>query len=381
MKVIYLSKRKIFFQFCLVIACAAFGWFLRARLIPLSEGPGGREIPYVVTVETALEDVTPQKKYIATVEAINSVDIKSQVTGYLDKVLFTEGGFVRKDQTLFVIEQDKYIEDVNAAEAEVAKARANLKQITADHGRNKTLFRQKVITKSNIELSESALAQAQAALRQAEASAALARINLGHTQIKAPFDGYIGKALMTRGNYVDASGRTLARVVQVSPIRISFSVTDKDRLLAMRRTGTDAARTDNIKIVLADGEIIPADVSAMFFESEINSLTATVTAYADVMNASKLMLPGNHVDIIVGTEDERRAITLPPSAFIQDRSGTFVFVLDEEGKARKTYLKLGALIDGRQIVESGLEPGRHVVVEGMQKIENGSPVRQSRAVK
>ena len=129
MKVIHLSKRKIFFQFCLVIACIAFGWFLKARLIPVSEGAAGREIPYVVTVEAALEDVAPQKKYIATVEAINSVDIKSQVTGYLDKVLFTEGGFVKKDQTLFVIEQDKYVEDVNAAEAEVAKARANLKQI------------------------------------------------------------------------------------------------------------------------------------------------------------------------------------------------------------------------------------------------------------
>lgn len=381
MKVIHLSKRKIFFQFCLVIACIAFGWFLKARLIPVSEGAAGREIPYVVTVEAALEDVAPQKKYIATVEAINSVDIKSQVTGYLDKVLFTEGGFVKKDQTLFVIEQDKYVEDVNAAEAEVAKARANLKQIAADHGRNKTLFRQKVITKSNIELSESALAQAQAAVRQAEANAALARINLGHTEIKAPFDGYIGKALMTKGNYVDASGHTLARVVQVSPIRVSFSVTDKDHLLAMRRTGTDAARTDNIKIVLADGEIVPAEVSSMFFESEVNSLTATVTAYVDVMNASKLMLPGNHVDIIVGTEDERRAVTLPQSAFIQDRFGTFVFALDEDGKAQKTYLKLGALIDGRQIVENGLEAGQRVVVEGMQKVENGSPVRQSLAVK
>lgn len=93
------------------------------------------------------------------------------------------------------------------------------------------------------------------------------------------------------------------------------------------------------------------------------------------------MLPGNHVDIIVGTEDERRAVTLPQSAFIQDRFGTFVFALDEDGKAQKTYLKLGALIDGRQIVENGLEAGQRVVVEGMQKVENGSPVRQSLAVK
>lgn len=209
MKVIHLSKRKILLQVFILALSAAFGWELKTRLTPSAGQTQNAEIPYVVTVSARMETTAPQKKFIASVEAINSVDVKAQVTGYLDKILFQEGGFVKKDQILFIIEQSRYKEAVNSADAEVARAKANLKQIENDHKRNKVLFAQKVLTASNIEASESALAQARAAVKSAEANAELARINLGYTEIRAPIDGYIGKALITKGNYIDMSDRPM----------------------------------------------------------------------------------------------------------------------------------------------------------------------------
>lgn len=170
---------------------------------------------------------------------------------------------------LFVIEQSRYKEAVNSADAEVARTKANLKQIESDHKRNKVLFAQKVLTASNIEASESALAQARAAVKSAQANAEVARINLGYTEIRAPIDGFIGKALITKGNYIDMSGRPMARIVQISPIRVSFSVTDRDRLEAIGRLGTKDDLTGNLKIILPDEKIVPAKVISAFLTAKL----------------------------------------------------------------------------------------------------------------
>lgn len=377
MKVVHLSKRRILFQLIVLLACVAAGWGLKTRLTPAENHGFGGGVPYVVTTDAVLENTAPVRKYIATVEAINSVDVKAQVTGYLDKILFDEGGFVKKDQVLFVIEQSRYKEAVNSADAEVARAKANLKQIESDHKRNKVLFKQKVLTASNIEASESALAQAKAAVKAAEANAATARINLGYTEIKAPIDGFIGKALITKGNFVDMSGRAMARIVQISPIRVSFSVTDKDRLTAIKRLKTNGDFITDIKVVLPDETVVPVKVLKTFFDSEVNLMTATVAAYIDVQNADKTLLPGNHVDVLVKAGEDRPLVLIPQSAVMQDNQGLFVYVVNAEEKARKTYIKTGDLIGDRLIVTDGLNAGAHIIVQGLQKVENGSTVKQS----
>ena len=377
MKVIHLSKRKILLQVFILALCVGFGWELKTRLTPSAGQAQNGEIPYVVTMDAQLETTAPQKKYIATVEAINSVDVKAQVTGYLDKILFQEGGFVKKDQVLFIIEQSRYKEAVNSADAEVARTESNLKQIENDHKRNKVLFAQKVLTASNIEASESALAQARAAVKSAKANAELARINLGYTEIRAPIDGYIGKALMTKGNYIDMSGRPMARIVQVSPIRISFSVTDRDRLEAINMQGQKGEFAKDVKVVLPDESVVPVKVLNTFFDSEINLSTATVTTYVDVENKDKRLLPGNHVDVIVKIGREKSAVLVPQAALVQDQFGLSVYTVNPENKAQKVYVKTGDSVDERVIVTEGLDAGARIIVQGLQKVANGSEVRQS----
>lgn len=377
MKVAYISKKRILFQCVVLAACVAFGWELKTRLTPQEDAAFEREIPYVVTAKAQMRTFAPHKKYIATVETINGVDVKSQAAGYLDKVLFEEGAFVKKGQLLFVIEQGRFKEAVNLAQADLARAQANLKEIENDHKRNLVLYRQKVLTASNIEASESALAQAKAAVKAAEANAETAKINLGYTEIKSAIDGVIGKALATKGNYIDMSGQPMARIVQLSPIRISFSVTDRDRLAAIKHSETTGDFIKNVKVVLPDLSEIPVKVIHTFFDSEVNLSTATVAAYVDVENKNSLLLPGNHVDVLVQTDVEKPRLIVPQVALAQDSAGSFVYVVDADGKAVKTYVKTGETLDDGVTIEEGLNDGADVIVQGLQKVENGSAVKQS----
>lgn len=377
MKVAYISKKRNLFQCVVLAACVAFGWELKTRLTPQEDAAFEREIPYVVTAKAQMRTFAPHKKYIATVETINGVDVKSQAAGYLDKVLFEEGAFVKKGQLLFVIEQGRFKEAVNLAQADLARAQANLKEIENDHKRNLVLYRQKVLTASNIEASESALAQAKAAVKAAEANVETAKINLGYTEIKSAIDGVIGKALATKGNYIDMSGQSMARIVQLSPIRISFSVTDRDRLAAIKHSETTGDFIKNVKVVLPDSSEIPVKVIHTFFDSEVNLSTATVAAYVDVENKNSLLLPGNHVDVLVQTDVEKPRLIVPQVALAQDAAGLFVYVVDADGKAVKTYVKTGETLDDGVTIEEGLNDGDDVIVQGLQKVENGSAVKQS----
>ena len=377
MKVVRLSKRKILFQLIVLAVCVGFGWALKARLTPDSGQHWGGQIPYVVTTEAVEANTAAQKKYIATVEAINGVDVKAQATGYLEKVAFEEGAFVKKDQLLFVIEQGRFREAVDIAEAEVDRAQANLKQIEKDHKRNLVLFKQKVLTDSAIEASESALAQSRAAVSAAKANLELAKINLGYTEIYSPIEGFIGKALITKGNYIDMSGRPMARIVQVSPIRVSFSVTDRDRLEAVKLQARSGAFAENVKIVLPDESVIAVKPLKTFFDSEINPTTATVAAYVDVENAGRLLLPGNHVDVIVQLEKDHPAVLVPQEAIIQDAQGLFVYTVNADNKAQKAYVKTGNTENGRTVVTEGLTAGARIIVQGVQKVENGAEIKQS----
>ena len=234
-----------------------------------------------------------------------------------------------------------------------------------------------MLTASNIEASESALAQAKAAAKAAEANAETAKINLGYTEIKSAIDGVIGKALATKGNYIDMSGQPMARIVQLSPIRISFSVTDRDRLAAIKHSETTGDFIKNVKVVLPDLSEIPVKVIHTFFDSEVNLSTATVAAYVDVENKNSLLLPGNHVDVLVQTDAEKPRLIVPQVALAQDAAGLFVYVVDADGKAVKTYVKTGETLDDGVAVEEGLNDGADVIVQGLQKVENGSAVKQS----
>ena len=375
MRVTKIEKSTIIRKVLIMLLCVAAGWFIKGRLTPQMGGMAGMGggTPYVLTQQVKTADVSPKRSYIARVEAIKSVDLKPQITGYVEKVLFKEGSLVNEGDILFIIEQKRYLANVELRQAELDSAKANLVKTERDYKRQKSLSKQNYASKATLDTSESNYLQAKAAVAQAEANLELAKIDLDYTEIKAPFTGYIGKANITEGNYVTSSSDNLARIVQISPIRVAFSVTDKDVLNArMRNDGNQNIRTE---LVLPNGKTISEPLLATISSNEIDSSSATINIYTEYENKNNLLIRGNYVDINVSDIEAQMAVLVPQAALAQDENGNYVMTVNEDNIAEQRRVVLGDPVEDYQIVLEGLKPEDKVIIQGLQKVKNGQEVK------
>lgn len=375
MQVLKVSKRIIVRNFIVILLCVALGWYLKSKLTPQGAMPGGQagSIPHVIVEQSVLEDVSPQKQYIASIEPIKSVNLVPQVSGYIEKVLFQEGSKVNEGDILFIIEQDRYLANYDLAKASLASAKANFVRAERDYNRQKALSTKQYASKSTLDTAESAYLQAKASVTQAKANLELAQIDLMHTEIRAPISGKIGKANVTEGNLVSSNSVTLARIVQSSPIRVAFSIPDKD-LYTLMKNRSEKMRT---RLKLPDGSIINDNAKSFFINNEINPQTATLSIYLEYDNSNNLLIAGNYVDVIISSAKGSKAVTVPSAAIMQDANGAYVFMVDDEGFVTERRVKLDGLFNGKQIVTEGLKGGEKVVINGLQKIKDGAQVRAS----
>lgn len=375
MQILKVSKRVIVRNFIIVFLCVALGWYLKAKLTPQGAFPGGAMggVPHVIVEQSVLEDVSPQKQYIASIEPIKSVNLVPQVSGYIERVLFQEGSIVSQGDILFIIEQDRYLANVDLAKAALASAQANLVRAERDYNRQKTLNTKQYASKSTLDTAESSYLQAKAAVTQAKANLELAQIDLMHTEIRAPISGKIGKANVTEGNLVNSNSVTLARIVQNSPIRIAFSIPDKDYYM-LQKVQTDKLRT---RLKLPDGSIVDDNAQSFFVNNEVNTQTATLSVYLEYDNSHNRLTAGNYVDVIISAAKQNKAVTISPAAVMQDANGSYVFTVDKSGKVTEQRVKLAGTFDGKQIVSEGLKGGEQVIINGLQKAGDGATVRAS----
>ena len=352
----------------------AVGFVTHAYLNPMPMAPQmGPMTPSVSVQEVNRQDLTEKKKFIAEVEAINSVNIIPQVSGYLEEVRFHDGSFVQEGDTLFVIEQSKFKANVESAEADLEKAKSDLVQISSDYDRQLQLYKEKITPKAELEVAENRLNQAKSTIKQAEANLTLAQINLGYTEIKAPISGYIGKVLVTRGNYVSPSVQSLARIVQTDPIRIAFSVSDKERLTFVK--DIHGENNTRFEIVHPNGETVEIEAENFFTNNEINPDTATLPVYLDYKNQDNTLIPGNYVDILVSAGKEEKSLVIPEVAIIRDINGAYVMTVDKENKVHQTYIELGKAHGNIREVLKGLNDDDVVIVQGLQKVQDGATVK------
>ncbi len=360
MKVKKIKTTKILKGLFYALLCCAFGWYLRGRFMPDYSGAfQNNEPPYVLVENLKKQDVSARKKYIAQVEAINSVDIMPQVSGYLEEVLFKEGSFVNKGDKIFIIEQRRYQADLKAAEAVAQQLQKEYDRIVKLHKTG--------------DVPDKQLESAQAALHQAEANLDLARLNLEHSEIVAPISGFIGKVLVTTGNLVSPNTQKLARIVQMNPIRIAFSVTDKERAAFL--TKHQESKNVFVDIVLPDGHLKTVSADALFSDNEVNPDTATIPVYLDLPNEDRLLVVGNYVDIYFRFQKETLSLIVPQMALSADVNGTYVMTVDAQNIVHQKYIELGDVVGDSQIVLSGLEETDRVIVQGLQKVRNGLKVQ------
>ena len=360
------------------------GWYLKGRFSPSGAGAYmGGEV-YVLAQKTVTGDVTQANSKISYVEAINDVNLLPKVTGTIEKVLFKEGSLVHEGDILFEIEPNKYQAAYDLAKAQLDSAKANLVKAERDYNRQVKLTDQKFASKATFDMAESAYLQAKALVEEAKARLDVATLDLDYTKVKAPITGKIGKALVTVGNYVVASSQPLAKIVQVNPMRISFSLTDKEAVEVAEANYDSKNLT--ARVTLPTAKVIDEEIVNIFLDNKVNSTTATVAVYVDVANEDGLLVPGNYVQTAILTGKTKNAITIPQTAINYDQQGAFVYIVkvdpqkstDTEihGAAEQRRVKLGNVVnETQQAIVSGLKDDELVIVQGSVKLQNNSPVK------
>jgi len=359
------------------------GWMARALMPqrPAGGAPslaammGGAGGPPPVEVQPVVEaEVNPPSAYIGRVEPIQDVELRAQVGGYIKHVHFKEGTKVKAGDLLFTIDPEQYEARVAVRKAEIGQAEAALDR--AERYLNR-LERSdaRAITQADLDTARSDVAQGRAAVKQAVANLALAKFDLKHTRIIAPIDGRVGRTVANVGDYVAPSLGTLLRIVQVDPVRIAFSVTDKDYLGALENFGAERVRDVlRIRYRLPTGSLSDSVGERDFEDNTMSTDTATLSVRARFPNPNGLLVPDGYVTVLVDLASAPKSPVVPQEALQTDREGHFVYVVDEAGIAQRRPVSTGAKAAGKVIVRSGVKTGERVVVQGTQKVISGQPV-------
>lgn len=343
---------------------------------------GGGMPPPEVSVVTA----QPQRVLVSTelpgrIEATRMAQVRARVPGIVQKRVFREGSDVKAGDVLFRIDPAPYQATYNSAEANVAKAEANLAQANLKAQRYKPLVETNAISKQEYDDALTAQKQANAELATAKAAQQTARLNLGYATVNAPISGRIGRALVTEGALVGQGEATpLATIQQLDPIYVNLTQSSSE-LLALRRAlaegklktvGKDQAK---VTVVMEDGSVYSHTGKLLFSDVSVDESSGAVTLRAEVPNPDRVLLPGMYVRARLEQAVNEDAITVPQQAVMRSPDGAAVYVVGEDGKVAPRPVKTGTVQGDQWVISEGLKAGDRVIVEGVQKVRPGAPVK------
>ncbi len=306
---------------------------------------------------------------------ISRVDVVPQVSGEILEVCFENGALVNEGDTLYKLDPVKYAAAVKNAEAKVQECKANVAYAEQSYNRHKRLLETRAVSLDAVDNALSQRDSSRAAYAAAQADLVYARDNLLHCEIKAPISGKIGSTAMTRGNYAKAGDAPLVSIVQISPIRIRFSLSNR-RFLSLFGGLSGRLRDESTaKIFLANGQEHSGKGAFEYVENTADELTDTIQIYFQFENPDATLRPGGTVTVVLGSKKGEMMPTVPPSAILQDVQGPYVWVLDENNVASRRSVARGDLVDGWVFIEKGLKPGDRIVANGAHKVKRGMTVK------
>lgn len=366
-------------------AFAAFTFLTLSVLLagckPSASQPHGGMPPPEVTVITIAPVAVPATfEYVGQTAGSREVEVRARVTGILQKRNFTEGERVAQGQSLFTLDPAPFQTALAAAEAERAGAEARLTQAQHNAARLKPLYAAKAASQKEYDDAVSAEAIAEAELKGARARLDEAKLNLGYTRVIAPVSGVAGRALRSEGNYVSGPEVLLTSVVQVDPMYVLFGISDEERLKLKREV--DAGRLTlpkdgkfEVTVKLADGRRYDKTGKLNFSDVRISGETGTSETRAELPNPESVLRPGQFVRVKLTGAQRPNAILVPQRAVLQGPQGRFVYVVNAQSQAEPHPVVVGDWSGDAWLIESGLQVGDKVIVDGVMKIGPGAPVR------
>ena len=342
----------------------------------LAQQPGAPP-PAVLVQAAEMKPIADQAEFIGRAAAVDKVELRARVKGFLGPRKFADGDQVKKDQVVFTIERDPYQAAVDQKIAQRDAARAALTNAELQLRRASELLRTNTGTQATYDQRLSEQLQAKAQLEDAGAQLRDAEIQLSYTEIKSPIDGRIGRAAFSPGNIVGPDSGVLATVVSEKPIRVLFPVTQREFLEARR----DKAQGDPliVRLRLADGAIYDEKGELDFIDVTVDPKTDGQIVRATFPNKEGFLTDGQTVRVILEAEKPQTVVAVPQQAIALDQTGPYLFVVDDKNVVELRRVKTGVARNGLLAITEGLKAGDRVIVQGQQRVRTGMTVTPSLA--
>lgn len=337
--------------------------------------------PAVTVVRVTRKAVTPSLTFTGRVEAVDKVDLRARVSGYLEQRLFQEGAEVKAGDLLFTIEKAPYQTTISEIEATIVRVQSTLKLAEIEVERQGTLVQRQATAQSRLDEAQAKLGEARGDLLRQQAALERARLDLSYTEIKAPIAGRVGRAAYSVGDFVGPESGALASIVAQDPVYATFPVTQR-QLLDLRQRARDKGgdpRNVTIRLRLADGSIYPQTGRLDFVDVQVDSGTDSVQVRAQLPNPDRILIDGQLVTVVAEIGESEQALLIPQQALQADQGGTYVLIVDNERKAQVRRVQLGPRQGSEVVVMQGLAENDRVITEGVQKVRPQQPVDAAEA--
>ncbi len=384
----------------LILVLLLVWYFLGEKSDKAANKPRSEAVPVEMAAATQ-KDVPIQIKGIGNVEALSTVAVRSQVEGTLQRVYFTPGQEVKKNDMLFMIDPRPLQAALSQAEANLVKAMAAVAQaqsiVARDQAtalnlriianRDAKLIEDGVISReeydnavsaaqaadATVRADESSVANLQAAVKAEQANVQNARVQLGYTSIRAPINGKTGNLAITVGNLIPANNTTpLVTITQTAPIYVTFSVPEQDLLRIRQYSSSSAFKAE---VIIPGDESHPAQGKLSLLDNTVDTTTGTIRLKATFDNSDERLFPGQFVNVVLTLGSQDEAIVVPSQAVQVGQDNSFVYVVKPDMTTEVRTVKTGTTIDNMTVIEDGLKPGEQVVTDGQLRLVPGAKVQ------
>nr|ACF98106.1 putative efflux transporter [uncultured bacterium 1042] len=352
------------------LAFGALGMAAISACTPEAAGQTEPPAPDVGVAKVVSRPVREWDEFTGRITAVETVELRARVSGYVERVAYEEGREIGKGDLLFVIDERRYRNQLDSALAELERARSAAHLAHVQDTRAQTLLASNAVSRDQADTRRASVTQSNAIVDAAEAAVAEARLDLEFTKVRAPISGRAGRALVTEGNLVQADTTLLTTLVSQDPVYVTFDSDERAylRYAALARQGERDASRNSVRVGLADEQGYPHEGIVDFTDPQVDSSTGTIRTRAILGNADRRFTPGLFARVQLEGARESTAVLVDDKAVLTDQDRKYVYVLGPDNKALRKDVELGRMADGLRVVISGLADQDRVIVDGIQKV-------------
>jgi RND family efflux transporter MFP subunit len=338
----------------------------------VTQGPVAPQVSVALVLE---RQITNFQEFTGRIEAVERVELRPRVSGYIESVAFQEGADVKKGDVLFVIDPRPYEATLKRARAELARAQSGDRQAQTERERAGKLLSLRALSQEEFDARTTGSEKSGADVQAAQAAVDAAELDLSFTRVRAPITGIVGRAEITAGNFVTSGDSLLTRLVSIDPVYVRFEGDEAAYLRQeqyTREQGKAAARKpQSVYIGLANEEGYPHEGVMVFTDNQLDPATGTIRARARLSNRDRLFTPGLFARVRLGEGASHPAVLIEDSAVGTDQTRRFVYVVKADNSLEYREVELGALHEGLRVVRKGLAGGETIVVNGLMRVRPG----------